>query len=275
VKNVRLTTPRKASDRIGPQNGLVTASALKIKIAGIVTSARAGNVIGTVTRRRIRHMGVQFDTRSPDFSPQIRARMFWGMYESAETKFIKSHLRDSETVVELGSSLGITSAHIATTMNPRGHLVCVEANPQLVPGLRQRIMEHAESLQVEVIHAAVTSHCGTTALALAPETMSSHLAVAEPPRELVVYVPALTLRDILRQTHVTEFDLVSDIEGGEAAFLLQDPSSLDGCRNAVIELHEIITAEAKVSVFDLIDAATTAGFQVASRHGPVVALKRP
>lgn len=252
---------------------LVTASALKLRVARIVAGTEAGHVIGALTRYRIRHMGLRFDTRGGDFSPQVRAQMFWGMYESAETRFIQSQLRDSTTVVELGSSLGITTAHIAAVMSPHGRLVCVEANPRLVPGLRRRIQPLTTSAQVDVLHAAVTNHCGTTPLELATETISSRLA-APGPQEAVVNVPALTLREILRRTDIAEFDLVSDIEGAEASFLLQDPGILWGCRNAVMELHDTTVDGTKVSVFDLLDAATAAGFQMVNRHGPVVALSR-
>ena len=94
-------------------------------------------------------------------------------------------------------------------------------------------------------------------------------------RETVVEVPALTIREILRRTDVTEFDLVSDIEGAESAFLLDDPGVLGRCRRAVIEFHDTAASGRAVSVFDLIDAAVATGLQVVSRHGPVVALTRP
>ena len=186
---------------------------------------------------------------------------------------IQRMLRDSSTVVELGSSLGVTTAHIAAVMAPGGRLVCVEANPRLIPGLSERIAPHTAGLRVDVIHAAVTGHCGTTELVIAPETVGSHLGVTRPD-EAVVRVPAMTLREVLRRTDVAEFDLVSDIEGAEAAFLLDDPGVLSTCRCAVIEFHDTVADGHAVSVFDLIDAAFAAGLRIVSRHGPVVAFSR-
>jgi FkbM family methyltransferase len=238
-----------------------------------MTGAWAGRVVGLVSRQRIRHHGLWFDVGSSDFSPQVRARMFWGVYERAETRMIRSFLRNSTTVVELGSSLGVTTAHIATLMVPAGRLICVEADPRLLRGLRRRIVPWAATLQVDVVHAAVTSHCGTTSFTLAAETVGSRVGSPRP-HETVIRVPALTLREILHRTKVAEFDLVSDIEGAEAAFLLQDPGALNGCRRAVIELHDSTLTGGKVSVPDLMAAALAAGFHVVSRHGPVVALDR-
>lgn len=63
--------------------------------------------------------------------------------------------------MEFGSSLRITSVHIAAVMAPSGRLICVEANPQLLPGLRQRILPRAPKVRIDVVHAALTDHCGT------------------------------------------------------------------------------------------------------------------
>ena len=219
--------------------GLTTASPLKLWVSRLVASDAAGRVIGALTRNRIRHQGLWFDTRSPDFSPRVRAQMFWGGYEGAETRMIRSMLRGSSSVVELGSSLGVTTTHIAAVMAPGGHLVCVEANPRLIPGLSKRVASHNAQTRIDVIHAAVTSHCGMAELVIAGETVGSRIG-APRPDESVVQVPALTLREILRRTDVTEFDLVSDIEGAEAAFLLDDPSVLSRCGRAVIEFHDTV-----------------------------------
>jgi FkbM family methyltransferase len=252
---------------------LSTASPLKLRVSKVVASDPAGRVIGALTRNRVRHQGLQFDVRSDDFSPRVRAQMFWGAYEGAETRMIRSFLTGATTVVELGGSLGVTTAHIAAIMAPGGHLICVEANPRLIPGLRDRTLPRVTSLQVDLIHAAVTSHRGTTMLTIAPDTVGSRLGRPRP-HEATVRVPALTLRDILRRTGVADFDLVSDIEGAEVAFLRHDPGVLDGCRRGVIELHETTLGGETVSVPDLIDSVAAAGFRIVSRRGPVVAFAR-
>jgi FkbM family methyltransferase len=253
---------------------LGTASPLKLRVARIVTSDKAGRLIGTVSGNRVRHHGLWFDVRGRDFSPQVRAQMFWGAYESAETRMIRGLLRGSTAVVELGSSLGVTSAHIASLMAPGGRLVCVEANPRLLAGLRGRLARRAVSLRVDFVHAAVTDHCGEAVFSLSRMTASSRLGAIRP-HDAAVKVPALTLREILRQTGVTDFDLVSDIEGAESAFLLQDPDALRGCRRAVIELHDTRVDGRAVSVSDLLEAAAAAGLRIIRRHGPVVSLARP
>lgn len=259
----------------GESAALTTASALKLRIASIVAGDCAGRVIGALAGRRIRHQGLWFDTRGSDFTPGVRAQMFWGAYEGAETRMIRTFLRGSVVVVELGSSLGITTAHVASVMAPGGRLICVEANPRLIPGLLSRTEGSFDGIRVDVLHAAVTDHRGTAVLTVGAQTVGSRLGPVPCPSESAVQVPALTLRDVVRQHGVAEFDLVSDIEGAEVAFLLHDTGVLDNCRRAVIELHGTSFCGRTVTVFDLLDAATAAGYQVLARHGPVVALARP
>ena len=254
--------------------GLGTASPLKLRVARIVASDKAGRLIAALSGYRVRHHGLWFNVRSSDFSPEVRAQMFWGAYESAETRMIRGLLRGSTTVVELGSSLGVTSAHIAALMAPGGHLVCVEANPRLLPGLSERLTHRIASLRVDFVHAAVTGHCGEAVLALSPKTVGSRLGAVRP-HDAAVGVPALTLGEILRRTGIRNFDLVSDIEGAESAFLLQDPDALRECRRAVIELHDTTVDGRAVSISELLEAATAAGLRVIGRHGPVVGLVRP
>jgi FkbM family methyltransferase len=290
---------------------LGTASPAKLWLASILMSHAAGRLIGLLSANRVRHQGVWFDVRSSDFSPQVRAGMFWGSYEGAETRMIRDLLRGSTAVVELGSSLGVTTAHAANLMASGGRLVCVEANPRLLPGLRERLARRTAALRVDFIHAAVTDSCGEADFDVSPATESSRLAAARPqgavaqgaaaqdpaaqdpaaqdpaaqdpaaqdpaaqPRHHSVRVPALTLREILRKTGVDEYELISDIEGAEAAFLLKDPDVLRGCRRAVIELHETTVDGRTVTVSELAEAATANGLRILRRHGPVIGLVRP
>jgi FkbM family methyltransferase len=158
-------------------------------------------------------------------------------------------------------------------MAPGGRLVCVEANPLLLPGLRERLARRTASLRVDFIHAAVAGHCGGAVLALSPRTMSSRLGAALP-QDTAVEVPTVTLREILRRTGITDFDLVSDIEGAESAFLLQDPEVLRKCQRAVIELHDATFDDRAVLMSELLDATVAVGLRVIRRHGPVVGLAR-
>jgi FkbM family methyltransferase len=255
------------------RSALVTAGPVKVWAARALTSPAAGRVIGTLTRHRVRHYGLRFDVSSPDFSPRVRAQMFWGIYEGAEVRMIRRHLAGSTAVLELGSSLGVTAAHLASVMAPGGRLVCVEANPFLADGLRDRLRQNVgDRVRVERLHVAVTAAGGTATLDVGGETFGSRVSGVDGAG--TVTVPAMTLRQIVEQTGLVEYDLVSDVEGAEAAFLLTDASALAGCRRAVLELHSAVVDGRTVTPYDLMDAAEAVGLRVVDQHGPVVALAR-
>jgi FkbM family methyltransferase len=252
---------------------LTTASPVKLLLARLLTCSMAGRVIAVGTRNRIRHYGLGFDVSGPEFSPSVKAQLFWHLYERAEVRMIRRHLQGASTVVELGASLGITSAHIVSLMTNGGRILCVEANPYLIGGLQERIASFSKGVVVEVLNGAISDNVGMTSLSLGANNIDSHLSDGRSGGRNVT-VPAMTLRHVLSSHAIHEFDLVSDIEGSEASFLLGDPHALAGCRRAVLELHESTRAGRQLTPLDLIDAAKAQGFRVVDNRGPVVALER-
>ncbi|WP_462187905.1 MULTISPECIES: FkbM family methyltransferase [unclassified Frankia] len=244
----------------------------KISIAGVLTSPAVGTVIAAATRNRVPNHGLRFDVADRDFTPQARAALFWRLYEGAEIRMIRRHLTTSGTVVELGASLGITSAHIASRLAPGSRLVCVEANPHLIEGLTRRLAAYAGHITLDVENRAITQAVGPVAFALVGNNLGSRLW--DDASRRTVTIPAATLRDLLVRRRIAEFDLVSDIEGAEASFLLGDPGALDRCRRAVFEMHDTTFEGRPVTAADLLDAARGLGFQVVDRHGVVVTLSR-
>ncbi|WP_241831227.1 FkbM family methyltransferase [Parafrankia soli] len=245
---------------------------IKIAMAGVLTSPVAARIVETATRDQIRNNGIRFDVSGSDFTARTKAQLFWHIYESAEIRLIHRNLRGASTVVELGSSLGITTAHIASVVAPGGRIVCVEANPRLIEGLQSRLSPHLAHMQLDVEHAAISTEQGTATFSVCSNVLGSRLAARKDGE--TVSVPASTLRQILAKHGVDEFDLVSDVEGAEASFLLGDPEVLRRCRRAVLELHDTTFQGRHYSTSDLLAAAQTAGFRVAEQHGAVVALVR-
>lgn len=238
-----------------------------------ITSRLACRAISVVTHNRVRHHGLRFDVESPDFSPRIRAEIFMGIYVSAATDMVQTVLRDSTTVIELGSGLGITTAHILASMESNGRLICVEANPNLITGLRSRLKATSTNVQIDIVHAAVASRTGQVPFTVVSEIVASRFAQ---PHEsnAAIRVPSLRLRDLVTKFNLRDYDLVSDIEGAEASFLVNDPDILRDCRRVVIELHNVVTPFASHTVQELLDAATANGFRILERRGRVVALER-
>jgi FkbM family methyltransferase len=241
-----------------------------------LTSPIGSAVIAPLTRRRVRHKGLIFDTTHPAMTRRLRAQLFWGIYESAETDMIRRHLRGAECVLELGAGVGITASHVLAGMARGGRLICVEPYQSVWPGLAARVSERAAEAGVsfELIHKAISDRDESAQLDLGAHPETTGLATgAGRAREQVDTIPLSTLVSDLT---LRSFALVSDIEGAEASFIVgPDEAGLDRCERMVIELHTTELNESHVEVADLLGALQERhGFGVIDCRGPVAALAR-
>ncbi|SNQ51095.1 conserved exported hypothetical protein [Frankia canadensis] len=245
----------------------------KISVAGFLTSPVMGAAVATATRYRVPNHGLWFDVRDREFTSRVRAALFWRLYEAAEIRMIRRHLGAATTVVELGASLGVTGAHIAASLAPGSRLLCVEACPRLAEGLGRRLAPHAGHLTLETENVAINDETGPVELTLAGTNLDARLEGSASAHRTTT-VAGTTLRNLLDDRRIGEFDLVCDIEGAEASFLLGDPGALEGCRRAVFELHDTTFAGRAVTAGELLEAACGLGFRVIERRGVVVAVSR-
>src|SRR5688572_10134810 len=103
----------------------------------IAVSRPVGRVVSMATRGRVPSGRVRIDLSHPDVPDKVRAAVLWHMYERAEIQLIHRYLPRSLDVVELGSSLGVTGAHVLAVTT--GRLLAVEANPKLIPALERAL----------------------------------------------------------------------------------------------------------------------------------------
>jgi FkbM family methyltransferase len=211
----------------------------------------------------------------------MKAELYFNLYERQEIRFIRKYLRGASHVVELGSSLGVTSSHILDVLQPGGRLTCVEANPFLLDTLRATLSEaqRRTGREATVIHAAVWPHDegsdSTVQLAVASSNLASRVDVLEglelPIRN--VAVPVVSLSTLVRG--LTEYALVADIEGAEAALIAEEREALGRATRVIIELHPTQYLGRTVSVSDLISALVSEHrFRVLDRRFRVLALAR-
>lgn len=251
---------------------------MKVRVANFLCSDWMGRLLAIALKDRIPFRGIKIDTADPNFSPGVKARLFWRVYESAECRFVQRHLQGTQFVIELGSSLGVISSHLATVMRDGGRLVCVEANPALRPTIERAVarIQQNKRLGVEIIQAAIVADPTqeNAALMLGDETFSSTIQPPAAPVSESISVPAITLSEVVQQSDFPEYVLVSDIEGAEASFILSDNNALHLCRKMVIELHDANVGGRQIRHGDLLNSLTAMGFRVIERTGPVVVLEQ-
>jgi FkbM family methyltransferase len=157
-------------------------------------------------------------------------------------------------------------------MSIDGHLLCVEANPNLVPSLTERLHRHRKSQRIDVLQAAIAYDVDEVEFAIESENTAGRISPGSG-----VTVPAIEFGELITKFRIVgAYALVCDIEGAELMLVERDRSSLAKCELVVIELHESVDQLGRrVSVDQLRAKFVEIGFTMIEAHGPVCCLRRP
>ncbi|KAF0245199.1 MAG: methyltransferase [Planctomycetota bacterium] len=251
---------------------------LKIFVANSLSCPFVGRLIARVYGDKIPHRGCIFDTKNEAVTPSVKASLFWGLYENAELRFVRRFLRPDLDVVELGSSLGVLSSHIARKLDPSRRMLCLEANPLLIESIRVNLARNAPQIRATVVHAALDySTEGQGGVEFAVDRNSLHSKTSDRPGLTgAVCVPAVTLSRLLSDNGVGEYALVSDIEGAEAGMVCNEKEALARCRQMIIELHSVNCAGTYISIEAMSEALQKDhGFVLRDHYGAVFVFERP
>ncbi len=180
----------------------------------------------------------------------VRAMIFWGFYEGAEMRLVKSHLNKDLPIIELGSSLGVVSAIVNQHISDSIKYTCIEANPYLEDYIKFNLQKHNPTKSnYTIINAAIAYNTtGTIQMNISNNnTESSLVKITDENNVELVTVPTINLN-----TFATEpYTLICDIEGAEIEVFKNDEIALKQCKNLLIELHETSYDNKSYSVKDL------------------------
>lgn len=231
-----------------------------------------GMIVGYLFNDVIPFHGLPIDVRGSGIPAANKAALAWGIYESAEYRFVRDHLLHDLPVIELGSSIGAISSAIAHRLCSGQFLICVEANPALIPTLETNLEKHGSHLNATVVHAAVCYDADFVRFAVADNNLVS--SMASNCESETIEVRTVTLASLAGRFPGMPFQLVADIEGAELELLLRDAASLRLCRLMIIELHNTRRGEQTYSRDFLQELIVDAGFTVADHYGSVVVCQR-
>ncbi len=243
-------------------------SRAKVQLARQLCRPFVGRLVGSLAKDLIPSRGTIIDTSSPYVLPEVKARLFWRLYESSEIRFIQRYLPANLDVIELGSSLGAVSAQIARRLAPGRRLICVEANPGLRGLASRNVHLNVPQAVVNALEAAIAYGTETVRFEIGRTSTDSRVGSAG------VEVPAIRLGQVLEHTGIGEYALVSDIEGAEAGIIVNDAAALGRCRFIVAELHATVNDGTVLSVDELLARLLSLGFILVARHGPVIVARR-
>jgi FkbM family methyltransferase len=187
---------------------------------------------------------------------------------------IEAGLDPSRDVVELGASLGIVSSHIARKLKSGSRLICVEANPALVPSIETNLSRHAGSgVAHQVLNFAITTGKKQVRFQFFEDHTASKRIAGEAAEGQVIQ--ARSLSDLLAELGIQGFTLVCDIEGAEIDILVKDRQALDKCQAMILELHATECDGVQYSVEELKKMIVQdLSFDLVQDEGPVCFFKR-
>lgn len=240
-------------------------------IGPLLANRWTGVIAARVLNNRIPHRGLTIDTSSPVVTPEIKAALLLQGYESGEYRFVRKYIPTDCDVIELGGSLGVISCTIRRRIAADRRQFVVEADPRLAVALRRNLEINGCAIGVDVIEAAISYDGGdTVSFALGESSVSGRIA-ADAGSMPTIEVPALTLGQLIERHGLTDFALVSDIEGVEWRILKNDLDALAKARMIVMETHD---SPGNGSYEELVAALIATGrFDLIDRHGPVVVLQ--
>lgn len=159
----------------------------------------------------------------------ISERLLYGGYEAQERRLVEASVTKEDTVLELGTGLGVLAVLCAQRVG--AHRVhTYEANPALLTSIRDTFDLNGLSPQLSL--GLVGPSSGEGKLFVAREFWRS-TAVPTALAGKPTTVPMVSLEDLLNGIQPTV--MIMDVEGGEYELLLH--STLLGVRKVIIELH--------------------------------------
>jgi FkbM family methyltransferase len=228
------------------------------RIKSLAAKVLANSVTGFIIGRFLNYIVVddqlKIDVTSKYISNTIKAYLFWGMYESAESRCIRKHMLRNFPVVELGASMGVITSVIAKR-KPSIH-IAVEANPNMIPLIKKNI--NINNLKEPVIENKVISYSSlsTVKFRLSVDNTGSSISneAQSGADDSIIDIQALTLSEILDENNIKEYVLVSDIEGAEASIFYYDEIAImNRCKLIIIELHNTVLNGKHVAIADIVD----------------------
>ncbi len=210
----------------------------------------------------------------PTMHPMDCLALRTGRYERAETAILRGHFQPDDTIIEIGSNIGVVaSVAFSEKLNDGGTLVCVEPNPDALPALAFNIAAlrpRFPARNAVIIAAAVDApgaETGTAEFRIRPN-LGSGLAAVTAPRsnERVTDVAATSLSALVKRYAPNGASLICDAEGGEIPMILEDREGLRHIRQMAIELHEPGLTGRRETPEIMLDHLKSQGFSVGARN---------
>jgi FkbM family methyltransferase len=218
--------------------------------------------------------GVKVPIRGSALSPKMRRHLLRGGYERAERKLLSMLIREGDSVIELGASLGIVTTLLAKKAGSSGRVVAVEPNHLLRPHFERQLTVNAvtatliPALACPLWEETVPEDIARLRFTALENSLSGRAAGGSGEN-----LPWLTLREVAARAGIEIPNaLVIDVEGGEQVWCDHAPGFPDAVRTVIVEVHPHLIGEEKAA--RCVQALVREGFALAAFTGTVFGLAR-
>jgi FkbM family methyltransferase len=220
---------------------------LKIIIVNLLTCQIIGRLIAKFYNNLIPYYGVTINT-SKISNYKTKALIFWKLYEKAEIHFVKKYITEKYDVIEFGSSIGVVSSILGKIINEK-KLICVEANPNIIPILENNLkINHIKNFKIYNCALGNPSE-KTSNFEFGSSNTTGKISSALDNNALVENI---TLQKIIKQNKIGKYNIVCDIEGAEYFLIKYNFKELEKCNILIIEVHDFKHESINVTSDDII-----------------------
>ncbi|RPJ10799.1 MAG: FkbM family methyltransferase [Deltaproteobacteria bacterium] len=227
-----------------------------------------GSFLGRIYSESIPHRGARIFVGSSCFKDSNKAMLWFGWYERSEIDQTIAYLDQGYDVIELGSSIGVNTTQILKHIGDERRLMAVEANPDLIPLLKENIKNNnPRNIEVTVVDAAVDySNDDSIGFLITDSTLSGKVSRDVGPENCKI-VKTIKLSDLSNQLTTARFILVADIEGAEVGMIINEMEFLKKrCFRIIIEIDGAYFGGKYYSIEDVKCLLEQYGFELQHRH---------
>jgi FkbM family methyltransferase len=164
----------------------------------------------------------------PPVSRSVRKSLRKNKYENAELYLVRHLVHPGDTVLDLGSGLGLTSI-AAAKASGNGRIIGYEADPVIAPLAKKNTLKNG--VQVEIRNKAVAKESGSCDFYVRPSFPASSLVPFKGSKKISIEADAF--RDVVEEIRPNV--IACDVEGIEKeVFASADLSSV---QRLVVEVH--------------------------------------
>lgn len=240
---------------------------LKKIISDLLTNEKIGKYIKYKNPRK-NLLGASYDFSL--LTPKVAALLYFGIWESAETRFCLKYVLPEENIIELGGSIGAIMATLNTKMNFKNYII-VEANKQNFNILQKIRDSFFENKNISIIHKAISKPSISKVYFSNNSVESNHIVdKADIKKSLNCKIVPSTYLSKIYKTYIdgSKYTLITDIEGAEINIFFHDEISLKSCEKIICELEDTTN----YTVDDQLKKLNQIGFEIVEQYNNVFVL---